>query len=211
MKIPLRSIWMLLLFTAVSCSSKKDRKIEFERISFYNFPVRENDSPFQYKDTYYKEGIPQRWTELKPNGDTLVDYLYLYNLKGLHVGAKYKEPEDKQYSLERVTFLNDSTQVTEWLDSVGKVYYKMIDNLNKHGKTYRATFIGDTLHGYDSTFYTAQGFEERIFFTNTKGKRLNERFYQYFPTNDFGDWTTRRKIVKDSVHEVQKRVIKYLN
>ncbi len=87
----------------------------------------------------------------------------------------------------------------------------MIDNLNKDKKTYRAAFIGDKLHGYDSTFYTKDGFEKRIFFTNTKGKVLNDRIFKYDSINNNGNWVERKKIMQDTIRELHKREVYYDN
>ena len=87
----------------------------------------------------------------------------------------------------------------------------MKDNLNKQKKTYRAEFIGDKTHGYDSTFYTKEGFEKRIFFTNTKGKVFNDRRFTYDSLNKYDDWVVRKKIMEDTIREIQFREVYYDN
>jgi len=80
----------------------------------------------------------------------------------------------------------------------------MVDNLNADGKTIAATFIGDTIHGRDSTFYTDEGWQRRIFFTNNKGKILNDRSYEYDSITD-NEWVRRKKIMGDTIQEVHYR------
>jgi hypothetical protein len=87
----------------------------------------------------------------------------------------------------------------------------MTDFLNKEDKTFRAEFKGDKIHGYDSTFYNQQGFTERIFFTNTKGKIFNDRTFEYDSVNVHGDWVGRKKIMKDTIREIHIREIHYDN
>ena len=145
-----------------------------------NIQLQITTKPFQYRLTYYYEdGVPHRWMELDSLGRVTTDYIYEYDSNWKQTGARYREESAVDFSIEKVRFENDSTKITEWIDSIGQVYYRMIDNLNKDKKTYRAAFIGDKLHGYDSTFYTKEGFEKRIFFTNTKGKVFNDRIFKY--------------------------------
>lgn len=209
-------VWILILF--LSCQGKNDQikssektLPRFEKINYYkNVSGQISENPFQSRVTYYFDnGKLHRWIELDSLGNALTDYIVNYDKEWNQSGSIYKEPDMEDYAIEKVFFPNDSTQVTEWLDSLGQVYYKMIDNLNEKGKTYRATFIGDKIHGYDSTFYTLEGFEKRIFFTNTKGKIFNDRKFQYNLINDLGDWVERKKIMKNTVKEIQKREISY--
>ena len=139
----------------------------------------------------------------------MTDYIYEYDSIWKHTGARYREDGAVNFSIEKVRFENDSTMITEWVDSLGAVYYTMIDNLNPDKKTYRAQFIGDKLHGYDSTFYTKEGFEKRIFFTNTKGKVFNDRTFNYDSVNPKGDWIVRTKTMQDTIRELHKREVYY--
>jgi hypothetical protein len=185
-------------------------KITLEKISYYKNLNGISKNPFQYRLTYYFDnGKSHRWLELDSMHNILTDYIYHYDSNWLHTGAKYKEPGETDYSLEKVRFENDSTKITEWIHSAGQVFYTMTDNLNKQGKTYRATFQGDTIHGYDSTFYTIEGFEKRIFFTNTKGKVYNDRSFIYDSINNYGDWTARKKIMGDTINELHFREVYY--
>jgi len=186
--------------------------ISFEKINYFKYPTSQNDFPFQYRLTYYFDnGLPHRWIELDSTGRFTTDYIYEYDSNWMQTGARYREESVVDFSIENVHFENDSTKITEWIDSTGAVYYKMIDNLNEDKKTYRAAFIGDKLHGYDSTFYTQEGFEKRIFFTNTKGKVMNDRTFDYDSLNENGDWSKRKKIMKDSIKEVHFREVYYNN
>ncbi|NNJ88966.1 MAG: hypothetical protein HKP53_06160 [Eudoraea sp.] len=189
----------------------KETSIRFEKITYYKTPIAKNDSsPYKSRLTYFFDnGLPHRWMELDSAGKTQIDYIYEYDSLWQETGASYIEPGEINYSGEIITYKNDSTKVTEWPDSTGTVFYTMIDDLNKKGKSYRATFIGDTIHGYDSTFYTARGFEKRIFFTNNKGKVLNDRSFEYDSINTKGDWIFRNKIMNDTVVELQYRELHY--
>ncbi|NND50901.1 MAG: hypothetical protein HKN54_00760 [Flavobacteriaceae bacterium] len=208
---------LLLLVISYSCENenKKDAEtsiIRFENIKYYKNPITENERPYKYRMTYYFEnGTPFRWIELDSAGRMTTDYIYVYDTNWTQTGARYREESAVDFSIEKVSYRNDSTQVTEWIDSIGNVYYTMIDNLNKQKKTYRAEFIGDRTHGYDSTFYNDKGFVERIFFTNTKGKVYNDRSFKYDSINNYGDWTLRKKIMDDTIREVQKREVHYNN
>ncbi|MBT8205317.1 MAG: hypothetical protein KJN96_04705 [Eudoraea sp.] len=207
----------ILIFLGFVYSCKKDierqipnDKITLEKINYYKYPVSPGDSPFQFRLTYYAEnGKPHRWMLLDPDGRVMTDYIYEYDSAWQHTGARYREEGAADFSKEKVRYKNDSTMITEWVDSLGKVYYTMIDNLNANNKTYRAAFIGDKLHGYDSTFYTKEGFEKRIFFTNTKGKVFNDRSFIYDSINPFGDWIERKKIMQDTLRELHKREVYY--
>ncbi len=206
-----------LLFILILCSCREKVKhvpsppdISFERIKYFRYPVSQNKTPFQTRLTYYFEnGRRHRWMELDSLGRVVTDYIYEYDADGVQTGARYREESDREFSIERVRFKDDSTRITEWIDSTGAVYYQMIDNLNEAGNTYRAAFIGDKLHGYDSTFYTPEGFEKRIFFTNTKGKVFNDRSFVYDSINENGDWVVRKKIMQDTVRELQIREVYY--
>jgi len=216
MRHPLLCLFGLVLLVC-SCSKNRseslinDDVIHFEKINYYKNPFNDT-SQLAFKsrlEYYFKSGKPHRWIELDSNTKIQTDYVYRFNSIGKHIGAYYTEDGSTEYSEELVRFENDSTQITEWIDSIRTVYYTMIDNLNSKGKTYRATFIGDTTHGYDSTFYTKEGFEKRIFFTNVKGKVYNDRYFEYDSINEYGDWTYRRKIMNDSVVEYHKREVYY--
>ncbi|MBT8305633.1 MAG: hypothetical protein KJN85_01720 [Maribacter sp.] len=206
---------ILILGFSFSCKKEKKRqnpgiKITFEKINYYKYPVAPNDLPFQYRLTYYFDnGMPHRWMELDSIGRVMTDYIYKYDSNSIQTGARYREDSAIDFSIEKVRFQNDSTMITEWVDSLGQVYYTMIDNLNKDKKTYRAEFIGDRTHGYDSTFYTKEGFVERVFFTNTKGKVFNDRTFNYDSINDNSDWIVRKKIMQDSIREVHMREVYY--
>lgn len=212
MRILTISLFALLIFACSNETSDihNQKKITFEKISYFKFPSDSLSKPFQYRLTYYfPNGIPHRWLELDSTGKILTDYIYDYDDNWQHIGAKYKEDSAKEYSLEKVRFENDSTQITEWLDSIGQVYYSMTDDLNQLGKTYRATFKGDKVHGYDSTFYTKDGFQKRIFFTNTKGKIFNDRTFMYDSVNTNFDWVIRKKIMDDTIRKQHFREVHY--
>jgi hypothetical protein len=213
------TIFLIIIFVLLnSCESKEfndevtlENILRFEKISYFRYQVNEMETlPFQYRLTYYFDnGLPHRWMQLDSTGSTQIDYIYEYDSLWKETGAKYLEPGETSYSKEIITFKNDSTKITEWPDSTGTVFYTMIDNLNKAGKTYRATFIGKTTDGVDSTFYTKEGFEKRIFFTNNKGKIFNDRSYIYDSINRLGDWIVRKKIMNDTVREIQLRELSY--
>lgn len=192
-------------------TGSQDSVLRFEKILFYTYLESQvSVTPFKTRLTYYFDnGYPHRWIEMDSTGTTLIDYIYEYDAQWKETGALYKEPEEINYSKEIITFKNDSTKLTEWPDSTGIVYYTMIDDLNRKGKTYRATFIGDTIDGRDSTFYTKEGFEKRIFFTNNKGKIFNDRTYVYNNINEFGDWVVRKKIMDDTIREIHYRELNY--
>ena len=205
----------LLAIFLIACGSTEpginnQDNIRFERISYFKDLPNGNSKPFKYLLTYYFDnGKPHRWLELDSLAKPLIDYIYEYDANWNHIGAKYKEPGETEYAVEKVRFVNDSTKVTEWIDSVGNVFYKMTDNLNSDGDTYRATFEGDAVHGYDSTFYTEEGFPERIFFTNIKGKVFNDRTFEYDSLDVNGDWVSRVKIMEGEVQEYHAREIYY--
>lgn len=187
-----------------------DSQLRFEKINYYQSPYQEGDVPIKYRVEYYFDnGKPHRWSELDSLEKSQVEYIYTYDENFKHIGAKYKEPDEPKYNIEKVRFENDSTQITEWIDSVGKVFYTMTDNLNNEGKTYRAEFKGEKVDGYDSTFYNSQGFQKRIFFTNKKGKVYNDRSFTYSSVDTKNNWTERNKIMGDTIQEVQKRELYY--
>lgn len=180
--------------------------LRFEKINYYPYPYTAGDKPIKYRVEYYFDnGKSHRWSELDSLEKSQVEYIYTYDIDFNHIGARYKEPDEPKYNIEKVRFENDSTQITEWVDSMGVVFYTMIDNLNKDGKTYRATFKGKKIDGYDSTFYNSYGLEKRIFFTNTKGKVYNDRTFGYDVVDGDGNWSERVKIMKSKVVEIQKR------
>lgn len=213
MKLKLQYIFLLSVL--VSCQKEikiANPSLHFEKINYFKYPAKHNDIPFQYRLTYYFDnGEPHRWMVLDSSGRVMTDYIYEYDKNWQQTGARYREESVIDFSIEKVRFKNDSTKITEWIDSTGQIYYRMIDNLNKDKKTYRAAFIGDKLHGYDSTFYTKEGFEKRIFFTNTKGKVFNDRIFKYDSIGQNGDWVERRKIMQDTVRELHKREVYYDN
>ena len=201
----------IVLVTA--CAQKSDPEvqatepgIQFEKIAYYKVQKGVKDTvPYQYKVTYtYENGKPYRWIDLDSAGRIQTDYIYEYDTAWVQTGAKYIEPGEEDYAIERNRYENDSTLITEWLDSLGQVFYTMVDNLNADGKTIAATFIGDTIHGRDSTFYTDQGWQKRIFFTNNKGKIYNDRSFEYDSIMD-NEWVRRKKIMGDTVQEVHHR------
>jgi hypothetical protein len=184
--------------------------VRFEKINYYRAPYKKGDEPIKYRVEYYFEnGKSHRWSELDSLEKAQVEYIYTYDENFQHIGARYKEPDEPNYNIEKVRFENDSTQITEWVDSLGVVFYTMIDNLNQDGKTYRATFKGKKVDGYDSTFYNQEGFQERIFFTNIRGKVYNDRRFEYDAVNNYGNWSERRKIMQDTIREIQKRELYY--
>ena len=212
------SLLFCLALAMLSSCQKETPEIEdttqlaFEKISYYKYPVEATSQPYKYRVEYYFDnGKPHRWLELDSAGKMTTDYVYTYDDNWKHIGARYREDGTKEFSIEQVSFRNDSTMVTEWLDSLGNVYYTMIDNLNKMGKTYRAEFIGDKTHGFDSTFYTDEGFQKRIFFSSTNGMVYNDRSFVYDSVNANGDWVTRKKIMGDTLQELQKRETYYNN
>ncbi|RNC86381.1 MAG: hypothetical protein ED556_08800 [Winogradskyella sp.] len=202
-------------FVLFGCTSKETitnppELLRFETINYYKFPKGNDAKPFKYRLTYYFDnGIPHRWIELDSLKKVTTEYIYEYDENWKHIGAKYREDGEMDYDIENVRFIDDRTQVTEWLDSLGQVYYTMTDFLNEDGKTIRAEFKGDKVHGYDSTLYNLNGDPKRIFFTNTKGKVFNDRHFEYDSINDSSDWVTRRKIMQDTVREVQSRALFY--
>ena len=206
---------MAFILMLIMCKSKVEEptgkpSIYVEKTDYYKHPKSDKQLPFKYRLEYYHEnGNPHRWQKLDSTYKVLTDYIYQYDNTWKHTGALYSENSDPDYGIEKVRFENDSTQITEWIDSIGAVYYTMTDNLNKAGKTYRAEFKGDEIHGYDSTFYTKEGFVERIFFTNIKGKVFNDRQFEYDEVNEYGDWISRRKIMNDTIRELQIREIIY--
>ncbi|NQZ78528.1 MAG: hypothetical protein HRT61_20810 [Ekhidna sp.] len=204
-----------LILLMLSCENSRSTKlsfkpIRFEQINYYKYPRSENEIPFKYRLTYYfEDGKPHRWLELDSSKQVRTEYIYQYDLDGLHTGAKYREDGEEAYSVERVRYIDDRIKVTEWLDSIGTVYYTMTDYLNDKGNTLRAEFKGTEVHGFDSTFYTEEGFPRRIFFTNIKGNILNDRSFEYDSINPLDDWITRRKIVGDTLSEEQFRDVYY--
>ncbi len=216
-RISLKSFLILVvLSTAVACIQKEERQsqstLRFEKINFYTYPVHTLSKPFQSRLTYYFDnGKPHRWLLLDSVGRMMTDYIYAYDDAWIHKGARYREDGEKSYDREVVKFLNDSTQITEWIDSLDRVFYTMTDYLNEDGKTFRAEFKGDVVHGWDSTFYTQEGFQKRIFFTNTKGVVLNDRTFEYDSLNTEGDWVVRKKIMDDTIWEVHVREVLYDN
>jgi hypothetical protein len=209
--------YLFALIICFACAQEKTKQraeeiIRFEKIDYFNHPLDASSKPIKYRVTYYFEnGKPHRWIELDSLNTVLTDYIYEYDKNWIQTGAKYKEPGEVNYSIEKVTFQNDSTKITEWIDTTGNVFYTMIDNLDKNNNSYRATFKGDEVHGYDSTSYTSQGFPKRIFFTNTKGKILNDRNFKYDSIDDNGAWTVRKKIMDDTIRELHLRSILYDN
>lgn len=207
-KFPLFLIGVLFV---VGCKSEQNKessesKLRFEKINYYKSPYTEGDKPIKFRVEYYFDnGKSHRWSELDSLEKSQVEYIYTYDDNFNHIGARYKEPDEPRYNIEKVRFLNDSTQVTEWIDSVGQVFYTMTDNLNKYGKTYRAEFKGKKIDGYDSTFYNSYGLEKRIFFTNIKGKVFNDRTFGYEVVDGKGNWSERVKIMDSKVVEIQKR------
>jgi hypothetical protein len=200
-----------------SCQEQTDgpqsTPLRYEEISYYRGDRLKNlleNTPYKRKVTYYLDnGLPHRWIEFDSLGVITTDYIYQYDQNFTQVGALYREERESAFSIEKVRYANDSTQVTEWLDSLGQVYYTMVDNLNREGKTYRAEFIGDKSHGFDSTFYTSEGLVKRVFFTNNKGKVFNDRSFQYDSILPQGEWIFREKVMQDTVVDLQHRELKY--
>ncbi|AXG69998.1 hypothetical protein KORDIASMS9_02227 [Kordia sp. SMS9] len=206
---------ILLAFLVISCDTTTQTIAEeiaptFSKITQYTYPKNTKDAPFKYRlDYYFDNKKPHRWIELDSNHNVITEYIYEYDSLWNHIGAKYREDGELNYNLERVHFKNDTTKVTQWLDSLGKPYYTMTDYLNPKGKTYRAEFKGNEIHGYDSTFYTKEGFPKRIFFTNTKGKVFNDRTFVYDSISDQKDWITRKKVMNDTVRELHVKETYY--
>lgn len=209
--------YIVLLLVVISCKKVIKTQVDnptlrFEKINYFKYPTNDDAVPFKHRLTYYFDnGKPHRWLELDSLGMVMTDYIYEYDENWTQTGARYREEGASEFSIEKVRFENDSTMVTQWIDSIGNVFYTMKDNLNKNKKTYRAEFIGDKTHGYDSTFYTKKGFEKRIFFTNTKGKVFNDRRFFYDSLNKHNNWILRKKIMQDTIREVQFREIYYDN
>ncbi|MEM6721410.1 MAG: hypothetical protein AAF611_18940 [Bacteroidota bacterium] len=203
----------LCTILCISCTtheetSSKKATTTFTKTKFYTHPYRATDAPFKYKlDYFFENGKPHRWIELDSNRKVITEYIYEYDTNWKHIGARYREDGELNYNLEKVSYKNKTTKITEWLDSLGNPYYRMTDFLNAKGETYRAEFKGDKLHGYDSTFYTVQGFPKRIFFTNTKGKVFNDRSFVYDSITDQNEWIVRKKIMNDTIQEVQIKEI----
>ena len=211
-----KCIVLLGIATLLACSQRPETEpepklpnIQFERIAYFKVQQGVQDTlPYQYKVTYtYDNGKPYRWIDLDSKGRIQTDYIYEYDTAWVQTGAKYIEPGEEDYAIERNRYENDSTLVTEWLDSTGQVFYTMVDDLNAVGKTIAATFIGDTIHGRDSTFYTDEGWQQRIFFTNNKGKIFNDRSFEYDSTIG-NEWVRRKKIMGDSVQEIHYRLLR---
>lgn len=203
-----------LIFLCIACQKEKPvpkkTPIAFTKISTYKAVNTTPNLPIAYRLEYFFEnGKPHRWIALDADKKVTTEYIYVYDDTWKHTGAKYREEGEPTYNIEKVRFENDSTQVTEWLDSLGKVYYTMTDFLNKEGKTVRAEFKGDKIHGYDTTLYTNEGFPKRILFTNNKGKVFNDRSFVYDSVNAQNDWIARKKIVEDTISEFQIREVSY--
>ena len=58
----------------------------------------------------------------------MTDYIYEYDDTWTQIGARYREEGASDFSIEKVRFENDSTMVTEWIDSIGRVYYPIFYN-----------------------------------------------------------------------------------
>ena len=212
----MKLISILFCFSLIlSCTIEKSERgtpksLRLEKVNYYKYPKSPGQSPFKYRLTYYFDnGVPHRWVELDSLKQVETEYIYEYNDTGLQIGAKYREEGVNEYSIEKVSFLDETTKVTEWLDSLGAVYYTMTDYLDEKGNTFRAEFKGNKVHGYDSTFYTKEGFPQRIFFTNVKGKVFNDRNFEYDSLNTHGDWIIRKKIMYDTIRELQIREVYY--
>ena len=175
-----------------------------ELISFFHPSKNLNGSPFKLKYTNYQNQLPRRWIEVDSSGNLTLDYIYEYDSKNRWVKAMYLEEGDGNYGIERMSYPDDNTKLTEWLDSTGQVYYTMTEDLDSLGRVYRATFSNlEETHGYDTTYYNQYGFPKRIFFTSTKGKVLNDRNFDYDSINSLGEWIVRSKRFGDSIAEVQ--------
>ncbi|MEM8888927.1 MAG: hypothetical protein AAGD28_13170, partial [Bacteroidota bacterium] len=208
MKFPILLLLFIPLFSSCKPAPSIPEKHTFEKISYFKFQEGEQSlEPYKYRLSYFFEnGLPHRWLELDSLGKIQIDYIYEYDEQLNMTQAKYREPGEEEYSIERFIPNEDSTQVTvEWLDSAGNVYYKMVEELNTAGQVYKAAFIGDKLHGYDTTFYNDAGLPSRIYFTNTKGKTLNDRSFIYDSINPEGIWMERQLQRADTIQEVQKK------
>lgn len=205
----------ILLILILACQPEREKTadhnmIRFEKISYFKSDT--TTKPFQFRLTYYFDnGKAHRWLLLDSIGHVLTDYIYEYDQNWKHIGARYREDRVKAYSVEKVRFENDRTQITEWLDTTGVAYYTMTDLLNENGKTIRAEFAGDQVHGFDTTIYTKEGFVRRVYFTSVKGSILNDRSFEYDSLNENGDWVLRRKIMQDTVREIHRREVYYDN
>lgn len=206
----------LLLFAVlcVSAGCKPPSPIapthKVEKISYFKFQQgKQSAEPYKYRFTYFFDnGLPHRWLELDSLGKVQIDYIYAYDEQFNMTQASYREPGEEDYSIERFVPNQDSSQVTvEWLDSAGNVYYKMVEELNASGQVYKAAFIGDKLHGYDTTYYNEYDLPSRIYFTNTQGKILNDRSFEYDSINPEGAWIARRLLRADTIQEVQKKAL----
>ena len=209
---------LLFLLLLTACSPKQNDANEAnpksEIIHYYKIKNGAKDvSAYKTRISYYYDnGLPSRWIERDSTNTVLVDFIYQYNNQWIRTGAKYKEPGEDKYSLEQLVYSEDSmTVTTEWLDSTGTVYYRMVEELDSLKRVYSAAFKGEELHGYDTTYYTNEGFEKRIYFTNVRGKVMNDRTFEYQKLNEHGDWLTRHKFMGDSLNEIQLREINYEN
>ena len=196
---------LILLYSCQQIEEQNSNNPYLEIIQFYNLGGSVPDSPFKKKYTYYDHSdLPQRWVEVDSSGSIILDYIYEYDDHGSLTSALYKEGDQKEYGIERFSYPNDTIKITEWLDSTAQVYYTMVDHLNENGNTYRASFSdGKEIHGYDSTFYTDQGFQQRIFFTNLKGIVYNSRSFTYDSISPSGIWIKRKLWRSDTINEIQ--------
>ena len=112
-------ILCMMLGFSYSCQKEEapstPQQLTFEKINYYAFPKGSDAVPFQYRLTYYYDnGLPHRWLETDSLGRVMTDYIYEYDANWLHVGARYREEGESEFSIERVHYSNDSTKVTEW-------------------------------------------------------------------------------------------------
>ena len=202
---------VLALILSCSDEAEESRTVRFERIQYHHVRGDVSDSlPFQQRLTYfYDSGQPYRYLVVDSSSNISTDYLYFYDASGVNTHALYREEIDTTYELERFSYNStERTKTTEWVSPDSVVYYTMVEYLDSLSRPYRASFEGDKLHGYDSIFYNERGFEERIFFTNLKGQRLNERSFNYTLIDENG-WASRQLIRSDSIQQIQYRTLSY--
>ena len=120
-------LYILILLGVFSCqkeieTQRANPSLRFEKINYFNHPTNIDAVPFQYRLTYYfNNGRPHRWLEFDSLGLVMTDYIYEYDDNWRQIGARYREEGASDFSIEKVRFENDSTRVTEWIDSIGKI------------------------------------------------------------------------------------------
>lgn len=204
----------LLLLIGYSCrpaTEPEESRILLETTASYRVADTVATLPYKIRYTYFSaKDQPHRWIEVDSAGGLLLDYIYEYDETGRAVSARAKEKGEDDYAMERFRYEGDSLKTTEWLDSTGQVYYKMVDYLDEEGRSYRASFgLGNKVQGYDTTYYTPEGFLQKKFFTNRRGEVFNDQTFTYPEINAQGAWVKRKKYVGDSLVEVKIKNLNY--